>query len=175
MQILSGPMKSCRDALSPLEMEAWAGFLRMHTVLYRELDRRLTKGQQMPFSTYDVLLRLAWAGDAGLRMSKLAGQVFMTSGGLTRLVDRLERDGLITRIRSAEDLRGYEARITAAGRRALKRANRQHLDDVRELFLEHLTQDELEVLAAVWRRLKARTGTDTARVSPGPTRVDASG
>lgn len=108
----------------------------------------------MSFSTYDVLLRLAWAGESGLRMSTLAQQVFMTSGGLTRLADRLERGGLITRTRSTEDLRGYVARITTAGRDALRRANRQHLDDVRELFLSHLTDDELQVLADVWQRLK---------------------
>ena len=106
----------------------------------------------MSLSTYDVLLRLARVRD-GLRMRDLANQVFMTTGGLTRLADRLERDGLITRTRSAEDLRGYEARITPAGRRALKRANRQHLDDVRELFLDHVTHEEREVLAGLWRRL----------------------
>ena len=141
-----------RDQLSPLEMDAWGGFLRTHTVLYRELDRRLVRGQRMSLSTYDVLLRLARVRD-GLRMRDLANQVFMTTGGLTRLADRLERDGLITRTRSAEDLRGYEARITPAGRRALKRANRQHLDDVRELFLDHVTHEEREVLAGLWRRL----------------------
>jgi DNA-binding MarR family transcriptional regulator len=88
-------------------------------------------------------------------MSALAEQAMMTSGGLTRLADRLERDGLIARTRSTDDLRGYEARITPAGRKALRRANRQHLADVRELFLDHVTQEELEVLAGLWRRVKA--------------------
>jgi DNA-binding MarR family transcriptional regulator len=150
-----GAMTESRDQLSPLEMEAWGGFLRVHTLLYRELDRRLTTGQRMPISTYDVLLRLAWAGNSGLRMSELAQQVLMTSGGLTRLADRLEHAGLIARKRYAEDLRGYVARITPAGRQALKRANVLHLKDVRELFLNHLTREELDVLATVWRRLKA--------------------
>jgi DNA-binding MarR family transcriptional regulator len=169
-------MGPSRDELSPLEVDAWAGFLRTHTVLYRELDQRLTKGQQMSFSTYDVLLRLAWAGTAGLRMGELAQQVFMTSGGLSRLADRLERDGLIARARSADDLRGYHARITAAGRRALKRANRQHLDDVRELFLDHLTREELEVLGGVWRRLTSQTAAETVfRLRHERTRADGAG
>lgn len=155
-------MTDARDRLSPLEMDAWSGFLRMHTVLYRELDRRLTTSRQMRLSTYDVLLRLAWAGDAGLRMTDLAEQVFLTSGGLTRLADRLEGAGLITRTRSTTDLRGYVARITRPGRVALRRANRQHLDDVRELFLNHLTEQEQHVLAGVWRRLKA------TNAGPGP-------
>jgi DNA-binding MarR family transcriptional regulator len=141
-------------------MDAWGGFLRLHTVLYRELDRRLTRNAQMSISAYEVLLRLTWAGEEGMRMNQLAQQVFMTSGGLTRLADRLERDGLIVRTPSSEDGRGYQARTTPAGRRALKRANRQHLQDVRELFLDHLTDSELEVLATVWRRVKSASGDD---------------
>jgi DNA-binding MarR family transcriptional regulator len=159
-------MEATPDRLSPLEMEAWSGLLRMHTELYRELDRRLARGQQMPLSSYELLLRLVWARD-GLRMSELAEQMLMTTGGLTRMADRLERDGLITRTRSAADLRSYHAHITAAGRRAFKRANRQHLADVRELFLDHLSHDDLEALAGVWRRLKAATGAPT----PGPLRM----
>jgi DNA-binding MarR family transcriptional regulator len=143
------------DRLSPSELDAWGGLLRTHTVLYRELERRLVKGHGMTISSYDVLLRLTWAGSGGLRMSELATQPLMTTGGLTRLADRLERDGLITRARSADDLRGYVARITPAGRRAFRSANRQHLSDVRELFLDHVTQEQLVVLAEVWSRVKA--------------------
>jgi DNA-binding MarR family transcriptional regulator len=142
------------DRLSPLELDAWGGLLRTHTVLYRELERRLVKSNDMAISTYDVLLRLAWAGRSGLRMSELATQLLMTTGGLTRLADRLERDGLITRTRTAHDLRGYEARITPAGRKALRSANQRHLADIRELFLDHVSREQLEALADVWRRLK---------------------
>jgi DNA-binding MarR family transcriptional regulator len=143
------------DRLSSLELDAWGGLLRVHTLLYRELDRRLVKSSGMPISTYDVLLRLAWAGSSGVRMSELATQLLMTTGGLTRLVDRLETDGLVTRTRTAHDLRGYEARITPAGRKALRSANQRHLADVRELFLDHVTKEQLEALAEVWRRVKA--------------------
>jgi DNA-binding MarR family transcriptional regulator len=143
------------DRLLPSELDAWGGLLRTHTVLYRELERRLVKSSGVPISTYDVLLRLAWAGSAGLRMSELATQLLMTTGGLTRLVDRLEGDGLLTRTRTAHDLRGYQARITPAGRKALRSANQRHLADIRELFLDHVTEEQLEVLAEVWRRVKA--------------------
>jgi DNA-binding MarR family transcriptional regulator len=148
-------MAASAHQLSPLQMDAWGGFLRAHTVLYRELDRRLVRSQQMPISTYEVLLRVAWAGKDGLRMSELAQRMFMTSGGLTRLADRLERDGLITRNRCPEDLRGYAVQLTPAGRKALKRANRQHLEDVRELFFDHLSEEEVELLAGIWARLKS--------------------
>ena len=142
------------DRLSPLELDAWGGLLRVHTVLYRELERRLVKSSGMPISTYDVLLRLSWAGRSGLRMSELATQLLMTTGGLTRLVDRLEGEGLISRTRTAHDLRGYEVRVTPAGRRAFRSANQRHLADIRELFLDHVTKEQLDVLAEVWRRVK---------------------
>ena len=140
--------------LSADELGAWGGFLRTHFVVRRELERRLLNRHGLLMSGYAVLLRLAWAGPEGQRMSELAEEAMMTSGGLTRLADRLERDGLITRTRSPDDLRGYVARITPAGRRLLRRANEQHLVDVRQLFLDHLTDDEIRMLAAVWRRIK---------------------
>jgi DNA-binding MarR family transcriptional regulator len=160
-----------RDELSTLELQAWGGFLRTHAVLYNELERRLETSHGMTISTYDVLLRLSWAGAAGLRMNELADQVLKTSGGLTRLADRLEREGLITRTRSSDDRRGFEARITPKGRKALRRANRQHLRDVRELFLDHLTEDQLTTLASAWRDLRVvfaelgPTATAAARAS----------
>ncbi len=141
--------------LSADELEAWGGFLRTHFVLHRELERRLVNRHGLLMSGYAVLLRLAWAGPEGQRMSELAEEAMMTSGGLTRLADRLERDGLITRTRSSDDLRGYVARITPAGRRLLSRANEKHLADVRQLFLDHLTDEEIRMLGDVWRRIKA--------------------
>ncbi|GAA2601375.1 MarR family transcriptional regulator [Dactylosporangium fulvum] len=142
------------DRLDPLDNSAWSGLLRAQAALSRELERRLMETHQMPLSTYEVLLRLAWAKE-GIRMTDLAHQVNFTSGGLTRLVDRLERQGWITRTRSATDLRGFTATITSAGRKALKRANRQHLADVRELFLDKLSIEDIAALAAIWKRLGA--------------------
>ena len=141
-------------------MAGWGGFLRLHTVLHGELDRRLTRDTGITLSTYDVLSRLAWAGDEGMRMGELCRQVMMTSGGLTRLADRLERDGLIARERCADDLRGYYASITPAGRKLLKRANRAHLAAVRELFLDHVSEEELRVLGGVWGRVMEAAGSE---------------
>jgi DNA-binding MarR family transcriptional regulator len=162
------------DRLSPPELDAWGGLLRVHTVLYRELERRLVKSSGMPISTYDVLLRLAWAGSSGLRMSELATQLLMTTGGLTRLVDRLEGDGLLTRTRTAHDPRGYEARITPAGRKALRSANQRHLADIRELFLDHVHRGAARgprrgVAACQGRQCPSRPDRDAlrARRTPG--------
>ena len=151
-----------RSRLTLRELDAWGGLLRTHFLLRRELERRLLKGYGLHLSSYGVLLRLEWAGDGGVRMSELAEQAMLTTGGLTRLADRLERDGLLTRTRSKDDHRGYEARITEAGRRLLRAANKQHVADLRELFLEHVSPEEQDVLAAVWQRVSATNQRLTA-------------
>lgn len=152
-----------RSRLTSRELEAWGGLLRTHFLLRGELERRLLRSHGLHLSAYGVLLRLEWAGDAGVRMSELAEKAMLTTGGLTRLADRLERDGLLTRTRSDDDHRGYEARITEVGRRTLRAANKQHVADLRELFFDHVNPEELDVLATVWRRVRAAED-----VSPGP-------
>jgi DNA-binding MarR family transcriptional regulator len=102
--------------------------------------RRQLKSHNMSILTCDVARRLGMAQSAELRMRELADHVRMIYGGPTRLADRIERDGLINRSCGAEDLRGYES----VGRKALRRANRQHVKDVRELFLDHVTQEDIK-------------------------------
>ncbi len=85
--------------LDELELGAWRGFLRAHAALSRELDAELTAAHGLPLSTYEVLLFLADSPDGHMRMSDLADSVLLSRSGLTRLVDRLERDGLVQRAR----------------------------------------------------------------------------
>jgi DNA-binding MarR family transcriptional regulator len=100
-----------------------------------------------------VLLFLADAPGGRLRMSELADGVLLSRSGLTRLVDRMERDGLLRRERCEDDARGYHAAITAKGRTLFGRARRTHLDGVRERFLSHLSQEELRTLGALWEKV----------------------
>ena len=78
----------------------------------------------MPLSTYDVLVQLAHAPDRRLRMSELADSVLLTPSGLTRLVDRLCRDGLVERVRCDDDARGSFAALTERGRIRFDEARR---------------------------------------------------
>src|SRR5690349_11402753 len=80
--------------LSPIEMGAWRGFLNAHAHVIRRLEAELEVEQSMPLANYDVLVQLAEAPDHALRMSELASSVLLSRSGLTRLVDRLEREGL---------------------------------------------------------------------------------
>jgi DNA-binding MarR family transcriptional regulator len=135
------------------ELAAWRGMLRAHAELVRTLDAELAREHDLPLSSYEVLLYLNDSGDGRMRMSELADSVLLSRSGLTRLVDRLERQGLLKRERCASDARGLFAEITPEGRSAFAAARQTHLDGVRRLFLERFSRDELRTLGALWQKL----------------------
>lgn len=136
--------------LAPLELAAWRGLLRVHAHLVGELDAQLKAEHGLPLSSYEVLLTLANAEDGELRMSEIADSVLLSRSGLTRLVDRLEAEGLIERRVCPTDRRGAYARLTPAGRERFEAARRTHLAGVRSRFLDKLSEEDLRRLADVW-------------------------
>ena len=135
------------------ELAAWRGMLRAHAELVRELDAELAREHDMPLSSYEVLLFLNDSSEGRMRMSELADSVLLSRSGLTRLVDRLERQGLLRRERCESDARGFFAEITPEGRRAFAIARKTHLDGVRRLFLSRFSRDELRTLGGMWQKL----------------------
>lgn len=135
---------------------AWRSFLRAHAVVIRDLGRELEDEASMPLAWYDVLLTLAQAPGRRLRMAQLAERVLLSRSGLTRLVDRLEREQLVRREPSPDDARGMYTVITTAGLRRLREAVPIHLGGVQRHWLAHFDDDELATLA----RLMARLDTD---------------
>jgi DNA-binding MarR family transcriptional regulator len=127
--------------------------LRAHAELTRALDAQLAREHKLPLSSYEVLLFLADAPGGRMRMSDLAESVLLSRSGLTRLVDRLEREGLLKRERCESDARGLFAEITPAGRELFDAARRTHLDGVRALFLDRFSRDELRTLGGLWQKL----------------------
>ena len=135
------------------ELAAWRGMLRAHAALTRALDAELAREHDLPLSSYEVLLFLADSESGRMRMSELADSVLLSRSGLTRLVDRLERQGLLRRERCESDARGLFAEITPEGRELFDAARVTHLDGVRKLFLSRYSRDELKTLAALWAKL----------------------
>lgn len=146
------------EELSGLEDEAWRGFLLAHDRIWRALEAGLAH-VDVSMSEYSVLTLLGEAGRDGMRMSDLAAQRLMSSGGFTRLADRLERRGLIERRRAEADGRGSNAVLTKDGRALLRRAWRQHHADLRRLFFDPLDDDDLRRLASIWARLGSADST----------------
>jgi DNA-binding MarR family transcriptional regulator len=139
--------------LSALEAGAWRGFLRSHAAVTRALDRELEAAHGLSLQAYDVLVVLAEAPGRRLRMGELAEAIVLSQSGLTRLVDRLAREGLVAREPCADDRRGIVASLTRAGAAALATARPTHLRGVRARFLSRFGDDEQERLADAWRRI----------------------
>ena len=139
--------------LAPEELGAWRGLLRVHSALVKALDAELLAAHALPLTSYEVLINLQAAPGRRRRMAELADGVLISRSGLTRLVDRMERDGLLRRERCEDDARGYNAIITDSGRELFRRARRTHLDGVRELFVRKLSAQELRTLAELWERV----------------------
>jgi DNA-binding MarR family transcriptional regulator len=147
------PSAAAPRLLDPAELGAWRGFLRVHAQLSKALDAELIREHDLPLTSYEVLLFLHDAPEGRLRMSELADGVLLSRSGLTRLVDRMERDGLLRREPCEEDARGFFAVITDAGRELFRRARVTHLDGVRARFLTHFSREELGTLAELWERV----------------------
>ena len=141
-------------ALAREELAAWRGFLRAHAAVTRQLDSELVERHGLSLSSYEVLLYLSAAPAGSMRMSELADSVLLSRSGLTRLVDRLERDGLVRRESCPSDLRGFNALITDEGRELFATARRTHLAGVHERFLGRFSREELRTLVALWERLQ---------------------
>ncbi len=125
---------------------AWKAFLGAHARVTAVLETELQAAHQLPLSFYDVLVQLSEAPGRRLRMSELAQAVLLSRSGLTRLVERMERAGLVSRAPSPGDARGVETVLTDAGLRRIQEAAPTHLRGVAEHVTDLLTPSELEVL-----------------------------
>lgn len=130
----------------------WRSFLRAHASVTTRLEGELAD-TGLPLPWYDVLLQLVEAPRRRLRMAELAERVLLSRSGLTRLVDRLQAEGYVTRERSADDARGTYTVLTRAGFDALRLAAPVHLAGVRDHFLRLYTEDELRTLGELLARL----------------------
>lgn len=145
-------------------LSAWRAFLEAHATLIERIEAALTAAGLPPLSWYDVLWPLYSAPGRRLRMGELAARVLTISrSGVTRLVDRLEAAGLLTRHRTPDDRRGVEIAITPAGTAMLRRMWPVYAGVIEEFFSGVLSREE----AAALRDALARVVQGIARSSPG--------
>jgi DNA-binding MarR family transcriptional regulator len=145
----------------PRQMAAWRAFLTAHARITDVLTRELREQVGLPLTWYDVLVQLSEADEHRLRMQELAGRVLLSKSGLTRLIDRMEQDGLVTRYPCEDDRRGTWAQMTEHGYDVIRRSAPAHLAGIREHFADALDDDEADAVATALRRVLERLGDDT--------------
>jgi DNA-binding MarR family transcriptional regulator len=142
-----------KEHLSEQHLAAWRAFLKAHAVVIERIDHDLMAAERLPLSSYDVLIELYEAPEHRLRMHELAERVVLSRSGLTRLVDRLEAEGLLTRDRCGTDRRGAYAVITEQGIAALRRAWPIYARGIAEYFAQWLTPEEAQILESALGRI----------------------
>jgi DNA-binding MarR family transcriptional regulator len=139
---------------------AWHNLLQVSTRVIREFDRRLDLGHRISAREFDVLINLDNAPEGRLRMTELANAAMLSSGGLTRLVGRLEERGFVQRDQDTADARAFHAKLTDEGRARLADARVTHDAVIHDLFGAHLSPAEIGTLT---RALAHVLGPDRRR------------
>ena len=139
--------------LKPQHLNAWRLFITAHARVVSDIESRLAVDGQIPLHWYDVLIELFEAPDRRLRMNELAERVLLTRSGLTRLVDRLEKQGYLRRELDPNDRRGFFAIISDSGIEAMRHAWPVYARGIAEQFAAHVSDEEAEVLARVFARI----------------------
>jgi MarR family 2-MHQ and catechol resistance regulon transcriptional repressor len=133
---------------------AFGLFLEAFAGVSHQVERDLADDVTMPAGWLGVLIRLGRSPGNRMRMSDLASAVALTSSGVTRLVDRIEAAGLITREACPTDRRVAWATLTAKGRKALDAALPGHLSSIQRHLVDHLTAEQYETFVGALRTLR---------------------
>jgi len=139
--------------LSPHEEALLRELGRVMIVLPRVIDTDMMREQRLPLSEYTTLMHLSEAPNRRMRMSELAATANLSLSGMTRIVTRLENQGLIERTRCDEDARGWNAVLTDAGLARLEEAWPAHLASARRHVFDHLEGTDLIQLIHALRRI----------------------
>lgn len=124
------------------------------STLSRQLGRSLEQQAGIPHPWFEVLLRISRTAGGQISMGALAQQVALTSGGITKLVDRMVDAGLVSRVPCPTDRRVYFAALTPEGSQVLRRAAEVHSGNLRQVFAG-FSKEELRTLDALLDRLRS--------------------
>ena len=149
-------MSTAEQPLQPLNTDEEALLRelgRVMIVLPRVIDADMMRERHLPLSEYMTLMHLSEAPHRLMRMSELAAVCNLSLSGMTRIVTRLEKQGLIERVRCDADARGWNAVLTDAGLARLEQAWPAHLASARRHVFDHLEGADLTQLVRALRRI----------------------
>ena len=135
--------------LDEREQRAWRGFVRMRTEVWGHLARQLSRNSGISESDFEVLVVVSEAPDHRIRARDLGRELGWERSRLSHQIARMERRGTVRRITCTSDARGFDVVLTPAGLEAITAAAPLHVNDVRTVFVDVLTRDELDALAAI--------------------------
>ena len=142
-----------KEEVDEIHLAAWRNFITAHANLIDLIDRELTTGDYLPLNWYDVLIELVEAPKNRLRMHELAQKVVLSRSGLTRLVDKLETEGLLDREAAPDDRRGAFAVLTTKGKDAVRKSWPAYSKGIAKHFASYMNSEESKILRDVFDRI----------------------
>ena len=136
-----------RGWLTPDEQEAWRAYLTTSKLLFRQLDRDL-HSLGLSGNDYEILVVLSEAPEHRLRMTDLADATAQSRSRLSHQITRMEAAGLVRRDTCPGDKRGLFAVLTDTGMATIERVAPNHVESVRQHFIDLLTPEQLATLRA---------------------------
>ena len=140
------------NPFTPEEFAAWRGMLRVHSAVFRELDRQLLAEHGFGIDSYGVLITLVGAPARRVPIGELGLRRSLSPSGISRSVDRLTKLGLVERAKNPDDRRSLLVGLTAHGLRRLREAQVSHHRIAREMLLAHLDRSDLKHLGELWEK-----------------------
>jgi DNA-binding MarR family transcriptional regulator len=150
---------SATRAATATAIEAFVRLIRANAAVTRRLSAQLSADHGLSINAYEALLHLARAPERRMRRVDLANSLLLTAGGVTRLLDGLEREGFVGREECPTDRRVTYAVLTKTGRTKLREATKSHTGQIRELMAGVYDDDELAQLIALLDRLVTSPGS----------------
>ena len=159
-----GPSQLEQDLSSPSteRLRCWRLFFESALALLDVLDTELEHSAGIPMRWYDVLVHLEEAPE-GVRMNALAERILYSKSGFTRVVDRMEQEGLVRRVRPEHDRRSILVVLTDTGAKTMENARRYHRDGIERHFSQHLSDTDIKALS----RALEKVSTHARPLRPG--------
>ena len=142
--------------------DVFANLAAAYATLTRELSASLVDKHGLTINDYGCLLLLSRAGEEGMRRIDLANELRLSPSGITRLLDRLEDQGLVGKGACKEDARVSYAILTDAGLAKLKEAAPGHIADIETQLADVLDEEEMRTLTELLGRIGASRGEECA-------------
>jgi DNA-binding MarR family transcriptional regulator len=138
---------------SPPAVRAWTRLLRAYAATTRLLSAELQSDHGLTLNDFEALYVLARADEGRMKRVELSRRLLLSPSGITRLLEGLERAGLVRRTTCTTDLRIAYAELTPKGRERFEAASCAHVGSIRALMEEHFSDDELEELGDMLGKL----------------------
>jgi len=147
-------MEQSLSSPSPDRLRSWRLFFESALALVDVLDAELEQSVGISQRWYDVLVHLEESPD-GIPMNELAERILYSKSGFTRVVDRMEEEGLVRRVRPEHDRRSILVVLTDKGIETMEEARRHHRDGIERHFSQHLTDADVEALTRALEKVSA--------------------